>query len=221
MEELKDIIDELVNLLDCGKIYSAKECLSNLNEADIAAVLEEIPPKYLVKAFRILPKGIAADTFSFLDSDTQETLIKAFSDKELRDVINDLFMDDTVDLLEEMPASVIKRILKHTDPQTRQIINEIMNYPEDSAGSIMTTEYISLKKNMTVEQSFERIRAIAIDKETIYTCYVTNEQSVLQGIVTVKDLLLAQYTDTIGDIMETNIIYNIDCLTRGDRFPSR
>ncbi|MDD6400508.1 MAG: magnesium transporter [Lachnospiraceae bacterium] len=206
MEELKDIIDELVNLLDCGKIYSAKECLSNLNEADIAAVLEEIPPKYLVKAFRILPKGIAADTFSFLDSDTQETLIKAFSDKELRDVINDLFMDDTVDLLEEMPASVIKRILKHTDPQTRQIINEIMNYPEDSAGSIMTTEYISLKKNMTVEQSFERIRAIAIDKETIYTCYVTNEQSVLQGIVTVKDLLLAQYTDTIGDIMETNII---------------
>lgn len=206
MEEKDTIIEELSELLDCGKIHSAKELLSNMNEADIASIIEDLPTKYLVKAFRILPKGIAAETFAFLDSDTQETLITAFSDRELRDVINDLFMDDTVDLIEEMPASVIKRILKHTDPQTRQIINEIMNYPEDSAGSIMTTEYISLKKNMTVEQSFERIRSIAIDKETIYTCYVTNEQSILQGIVTVKDLLLSSYTDTIGDIMETNII---------------
>lgn len=206
MEELNKVIEELITLLDDRKIHSAKELISDMNEADIAVLLEEIPAKYLVMTFRILTKETAADAFSFLDSDTQETLIKAFSDNELREVIDNLYMDDTVDMLEEMPASVVKRILKHTDPKTRQIINEIMNYPEDSAGSIMTTEYVSLKKNMNVEQAFERIRALAIDKETIYTCYVTNDKNILQGIITVKDLLLAQYEDLIGDIMETNII---------------
>lgn len=206
MEKINNVTEELISLLEEKKIHSAKELFSDMNEADVAVVLEKIPAKFLVMTFRILPKETAADAFSFLDSDTQETLIKAFSDKELRDVIDNLFMDDTVDMLEEMPASVVKRILKHTDPKTRQIINEIMNYPEDSAGSIMTTEYVSLKKNMNVEQAFNRIRALAIDKETIYTCYVTNSKNILQGIVTVKDLLLSKYSDLIGDIMEKNII---------------
>lgn len=206
MEEIKDTMDELIELLDERKIHSAKELISDMNEADIAALLEALPTHYLVMTFRILPKELAADAFSFLESDTQETLIHAFSDKELQNIIDNLYMDDTVDMLEEMPASVVKRILRNTDPETRKMINEIMNFPEDSAGSIMTTEFISLKKNMNVEQSFERIRKLAIDKETIYTCYVTNEKGILQGIVTVKDLLLASYTDIIGDIMETNII---------------
>lgn len=206
MENMDEIIEALIQLIDDKKIHSAKELVSDMNEADLASMLEHLPSRYQVIVFRILPKEAAADTFAFLESDIQEKLITAFSDRELREIVDNLYVDDTVDMLEEMPASVVKRILKHTDPETRKIINEIMNYPEDSAGSIMTTEYISLKKNMTVEQSFERIRQLAIDKETIYTCYVTNEQNVLQGIVTVKNLLLSSYNDIIGDIMETNII---------------
>lgn len=206
MENMDAIIEELIELIDNKKIHSAKELVQDMNEADIASMLAHLPSRYQVIVFRILPKEAAADTFAFLESDIQEVLIRAFSDRELREIVDNLYVDDTVDMLEEMPASVVKRILKHTDPETRKIINEIMNYPEDSAGSIMTTEYVSLKKNMTVEQSFERIRKLAIDKETIYTCYVTNEQNILQGIVTVKDLLLSSYSDIIGDIMETNII---------------
>ena len=206
MENMDAIIEELIELIDNKKIHSAKELVQDMNEADIASMLAHLPSRYQVIVFRILPKEAAADTFAFLESDIQEVLIRAFSDRELSEIVDNLYVDDTVDMLEEMPASVVKRILKHTDPETRKIINEIMNYPEDSAGSIMTTEYVSLKKNMTVEQSFERIRKLAIDKETIYTCYVTNEQNILQGIVTVKDLLLSSYSDIIGDIMETNII---------------
>ncbi|MEG2259267.1 MAG: magnesium transporter, partial [Oscillospiraceae bacterium] len=138
--------------------------------------------------------------------DTQEILIKGFNDKELREVLDDLFLDDTVDIIEEMPANVVKRILQSVDADTRKSINQLLNYPEDSAGSIMTIEYVDLKKTMTVEQSFARIRKTGVDKETIYTCYVTDKNRKLLGLVSVKDLLLAQYEDVIDDIMEENII---------------
>ncbi|MEG1880215.1 MAG: magnesium transporter, partial [Oscillospiraceae bacterium] len=156
--------------------------------------------------YRILPKEIAAETFVEMDGDEQELLIEAFSDRELKEVIDDLYVDDAVDIIEEMPANVVRRILKHTDPETRKSINDILRYPKDSAGSIMTVEYVNLRRDMTVEESFIRIRRTGVDKETIYTCYVTDTNRKLLGLVTVKDLLLAEYSEVIEDIMETNVI---------------
>ena len=199
--------EKIEELIDEKKLHDLRTILSEQNEADIAAALSELDIEKLSIAFRILPKELAADAFSYFDSDIQEELIKAFSDKELRYIIDNLFMDDTVDMIEEMPASVVKRILKNTDPVTRKEINEILKYPEDSAGSIMTTEYVRLEEDMTVQQAFTRIRNVGVDKETIYTCYVTNPKKELLGIVTVKDLLLASYEEKIKDVMLTNIIY--------------
>ena len=203
----KLIKDQIEQLIDDKKLHELRQMLSEQNEADIAACLSDLNIEKLSIAFRILPKELAADAFSYFDSDIQEELIKAFSDKELRYIIDNLFMDDTVDMIEEMPASVVKRILKNTDPVTRKEINEILKYPEDSAGSIMTTEYVRLEEDMTVQQAFTRIRNVGVDKETIYTCYVTNPKKELLGIVTVKDLLLSNYEDKIKDIMITNIIF--------------
>lgn len=200
-------INELTTLIKERKLHQVRTILSELNEVDIASVLGELPDEQLPIAFRILPKEIAADSFSYLDSEVQAELIKAFSDKELAYIIDNLFVDDTVDMIEEMPANVVKRILMHTDAETRNQINEILKYPKDSAGSIMTTEYVRLEADMSVKQAFERIRSVGVDKETIYTCYVTNAKKELLGIVTVKDLLLSSYDDLIKDIMETNIIY--------------
>ena len=162
--------------------------------------------------FRLLPKELAAETFVEMNSAQQELLIKSFSDAELKLMLNELFVDDTVDLIEEMPANVVRRILLNADSQTRKEINEILKYPKDSAGSIMTTECISLRASMTVQQCFEKIRQEAIDKETIYTCYVTDEQKKLIGTVTVKDLLLHKFDEQIGSFMEDNYIY-ADTLT--------
>ena len=201
-ELIKEKIEELI---DEKKLHDLRTILSEQNEADIAAALSELEIEKLSIAFRILPKELAADAFSYFDSDIQEELIKAFSDKELQYIIDNLFMDDTVDMIEEMPASVVKRILKNTDPVTRKEINELLKYPEDSAGSIMTTEYVRLEEDMTVQQAFTRIRNVGVDKET--TCYVTNPKKELLGIVTVKDLLLSNYEDKIKDVMITNIIY--------------
>jgi len=156
--------------------------------------------------YRILNKEVAAVTFSYMESDKQKDLIVAFSDKELREVINALFIDDTVDIIEEMPANLVNKILKNTDAQTRKTINELLHYPEDSAGSIMTTEYVAFKKKMTVAEAFAHIRKVGVDKETIYTCYVIDNRKLI-GLVTAKDLLLADSEDTIEDIMETNVIY--------------
>jgi magnesium transporter len=206
MEKELDI-NVLSELIKDRKLHQVRTILSELNEVDIASVLSELPQEQLPLAFRILPKEIAADCFSYFEPEIQEELIKAFSDKELAYIIDNLFMDDTVDMIEEMPANVVRRILKHTDPETRQQINEILKYPKDSAGSIMTTEYVRLEADMTVQQAFDRIRMVGVDKETIYTCYVTNAKKELQGVVTVKELLLSKYEDKIQDIMETNIIY--------------
>lgn len=200
--------DKVLELLNLRKFSELKVLLSEENPADIVAYLENIPQNELILVFRILPKELAAETFVEMDSDMQMLLISAFSDKELRDVLSELFVDDAVDIIEEMPASVAKRILRQADAQTRKDINLILAYPDDSAGSIMTTEYVALKRDMTVEEAFYKIRKIGIDKETIYTCYVTDSRRRLIGVVTAKDLLLSEPNLTLADIMEENVIFS-------------
>jgi len=201
------MLEEIQELLNSKNFIKLRALFSEINCVDIAIILEELSKEQLILAFRLLPKETAAETFVELDSETQELLIAAFNDRELKEIIDELYVDDTVDIIEEMPANVVKRILINTDSETRKAINEILKYPDDSAGSIMTTEYVDLKQHMTVADAFERIRKTGVDKETIYTCYVTDYNRKLLGLVTVKDLLLAAYTDIIGDIMEKNIIY--------------
>jgi magnesium transporter len=157
--------------------------------------------------FRALPKDAAADVFAYLPPETKEDIVGLLTDPEISHIVNDLFLDDAVDFIEEMPASVVKRILKNANEETRKEINHLLQYQEDSAGSIMTTEYVDLKENMTVAEAFARIREVGMDKETIYTCYVVDSKRILGGVVTVKTLLLSQYADRIGDIMETNLIF--------------
>lgn len=198
--------EQILNLLNNRKFTELKNVLSEINPADLVEYLEDIPKNKLLLIFRILPKELAAETFVEMDSDMQMHLIKAFSDKELRDILAELFVDDTVNIIEEMPASVVKRIIRQTDAQTRRDINLILAYPEDSAGSIMTTEYVDLKKNMTVYDAFNRIRKIGVDKETIYTSYVTDSRRKLLGVVSAKDLMLAQSEQLISEIMNDNII---------------
>lgn len=199
--------EEIFALIEEKKYTRLRSMLSEINPADIALILEEVPERELPVIFRILPKELAAEVFIYMDSDMQRLLIEAFSDAELRQVMDELFMDDTVDIIDEMPAGVAKRILKQTDAQTRKMINKLLAYPDDSAGSIMTTEYIDLKKHMTVEAAFDRIRAVGVDTETIYTCYVIDESRRLLGVVSVKDLLLSPKDKIIGDIMDENVIF--------------
>ena len=199
--------EEIFELIEGKKYARLRELLSDMNPADIAQILEEVPEKELPVIFRILPKELAAEVFVEMDSEMQQLLIEAFSDTELRDVMDELFMDDTVDIMDEMPATVAKRILRQTDAKTRKMINQLLAYPDDSAGSIMTTEYVDLKKNMTVDEAFDRIREVGLDTETIYTCYVIDRSRRLLGIVTVKDLLLSPKTSVLSDIMDENIIF--------------
>lgn len=198
-------IEEIELLIADRKYTKLKDMLAEVNPADIAMIFEEIEKRYHILLFRVLPKELAAETFAYLETDMQRTLIEAFSDVELRNVVDELFLDDTVDIIEEMPANVVNRILKNVDSETRKTINELLHYPKDSAGSIMTTEYVALKKNMTVEQAFAHIRTVGVDKETVYTCYVTDNRTLI-GLVTVRQLLVASYEDVIEDIMETNVI---------------
>lgn len=163
------MFEKVIELLRQKKYAELKELLGEMNEADAAAILMEVPEESLPLLYRILPKELAAEVFVNMDSDAQELLIRAFSDRELREVVDELYVDDAVDIIEEMPATVVKRILSQTDPETRRSINEILQYPEDSAGSIMTIEYVDLKKYMTVDDAFTRIRRTGVDKETIYT----------------------------------------------------
>ena len=196
--------EQILTLLESKQYPALKELLSKQNEADLAAVFEELPEEKLPLVYRLLPKELAAEVFVNMESDTQEFLIRAFSDRELREVLDELYVDDAVDIIEEMPATVVKRILMHTDPEMRKSINEILQYPEDSAGSLMTTEFVDLKKYMTVEDAFTRIRRTGVDKETIG--YVTDENRKLLGIVSVKDLLLCEQNVQLSEIMDTNII---------------
>lgn len=207
MEEIVTMQEMAYELLKSKKYADLRHLLAEAKPADIAEFLKELSNDELILAFRILPKDNAADTFVEMESEEQETLIRSFSDSELKAVVDDLFVDDTVDILEEMPANVVKRILRFTDSETRRSINEILKYPEDSAGSIMTTEYVRFKKNMNVSQAIAHIRSTGLDKETIYTCYVTDLNNKLIGTVSAKTLLLSDPEDIIENIMETNVIY--------------
>ena len=205
-ENRNDKIVEIVDYLEEKKYPLLKPLLAELEPADLAEIFSELDEKDIPIVFRLLPKELAAETFVEMGSSEQELLISSFSDKELKLMLDELFVDDTVDLIEEMPANVVKRILLQADSETRKEINEILKYPKDSAGSLMTTECISLHQTMVVRECFDKIRKEAIDKETIYTCYVTDNARRLLGIVTVKDLLLHNYEEQIGTFMETNII---------------
>ncbi|MBQ5748982.1 MAG: magnesium transporter [Oscillospiraceae bacterium] len=200
------VVTSLTRLMDAKKYHSLRDILSTMNPVDIALSFEEVDENRLPLLFRLLPKELAAETFVEMQPDLQELLIRSFSDSELKDVIDELYVDDAVDIVEEMPANVVKRILAQADPDMRKQINEILRYPEDSAGSIMTTEYVSLRPIMTVEEAILRIRRTGIDKETIYTCYVTQGRKLI-GLVTVKDLLLCEDdTVRIESIMQENVI---------------
>ena len=196
----------LLRLLEQKKYHSLRDILSTMNPADIAYVFDQLDERKLPLVFRLLPKELAAETFVEMDPDQQELLIRGFSDTELKEVLDEMFVDDAVDMVEEMPANVVKRILAQADPLMRKQINEILRYPEDSAGALMTTEYVSLRPAMTVEEAILRIRRTGVDKETIYTCYVTKDRH-LVGLVTVKDLLLCEDDETpITELMEENVI---------------
>jgi len=201
-----NMTEKALALLTEKKFSQLKQLLSTMNPVDLAGILEEMPQDSLPLVYRLLPKELAAEAFAEMDNDLQEILIQAFSDKELQEVLDELYLDDAVDIIEEMPANVVKRILRQTSPEVRKKINEILHYPEDSAGSIMTIEYVDLKKTMTVDEAFSRIRATGVDKETIYTCYVTNHDRKLEGLVTVRELLLSPKTAIIGEIMQTHVI---------------
>lgn len=203
----EEIAQEILSLYRNKKFVEIKKKFEEINPTDIAAVFDEFNENQRNLLFRLLPKEEAADTFVELDSEAQEAMIRAFSDTELKEVIDELYLDDTVDIIEEMPATIVKRILKNTDSQTRASINTLLKYPEDSAGSIMTPEFVDLKEDCTVEDAFKRIRRTGVDKETIYTCYVTDKSRHLIGVTTVKELLLHEYEDEISEFMETNVIF--------------
>lgn len=205
--EPKESFDELYDCFKSRKFADLRIRLLDMEPVDIADFMEErLDETDQLLFFRLLPKELASDVFVEIDSDTQEELIKKFTDKELKAVIDDMFLDDTVDIIDEMPANVVKRILKNSDPENRKQINELLEYPDDSAGSLMTTEYVSLSENMTVEQAFDKIRKTGLNKETVYTCYVTDGKKHLIGVITVKTLLLSDVKDVIADIMDTNVI---------------
>lgn len=199
--------EKISELLTGRKFAEIRKLLSDANPVDIAQMFEELDEEDVIRVFRLLPKEVAAETFSYMSSEAQKNIVESMTDRELSGIIDELFLDDTVDLIEEMPASVVKKVLANTFGEKRSLINRFLQYKEDSAGSIMTIEFVDLKKEMTVEKAFEHIRKTGVDKETIYTCYVIDANRVLEGVITVKDLLLAAPSDIVGNIMDTNIIY--------------
>ena len=199
-------MEHLLDLAKEKKYRLLKEELVELNEVDIASFIEELDSERTVIVFRMLPKALATEVFAELPVDKQSHIINSITDKELSEIVEELYVDDAVDLVEELPATVVRRVLQNTKPETRKLINQFLNYPENTAGSIMTAEYVGLKRTMTVEQCFAYIRHHAVDSETIYTCYVMDEKRMLDGVVTVKDLLLQPYERLVGDIMDAHVI---------------
>ena len=208
MAERFEIVEKaLLKMLEEKKYSTLRDILITMNPADVAGLFDGLEEKQIPVMFRLLPKEQAAETFVEMEPEAQQLLIQGFSDNELREVLDELYVDDAADLVEEMPANVVKRILTQADPEMRSSINQILRYPENSAGALMTMEYVSLRPDMTVEEAILRIRRQGVDKETIYTCYVLDKDRTLLGIVTVKDLLLAESDDTeIREIMTSNII---------------
>ena len=202
-EKLLEIIDNIEN----KKFALLKPILSEMEPVDIAEILNDVDEEKVMLIFRLLPKDLASDVFVEMDSDTQKVLIAAFTDKELSNIVNDLFVDDTVDIMEEMPSNVVRRILRVSNQDTRDSVNKLLGYPKDSAGTILTPECITLRPTMTVNQALAKMRKQALDKETIYTCYVTDDKKVLLGIVSAKDIILHEPEDKIGDFMQENFIF--------------
>lgn len=199
-------LEELMRLVQERKFRRLKEALVEMNEQDIAEFIEELDSEKKVVVFRMLPKELSSEVFACLEPEDQQHIINSIGDVELKYIIEDLYVDDAVDMMEELPANVVKRVLKIATPETRNLINQFLNYPDNSAGSIMTAEYVGLKQRMTVEEAFAYIRKHGVDKETIYTCYVMDSKRTLEGVVTVKDLLMNPYEAVLRDIMDTHVI---------------
>ncbi|MDR0511782.1 MAG: magnesium transporter [Treponema sp.] len=201
--------EEIIGLIKNGplKVGELKTMLSEMNVPDIAELFEELDKEKSIQIFRILPKAIASEVFSHMESDRQQTIIEALTDSEIGEIMNELFVDDAVYFIEEMPANVVRRALKSVQGEKRKHINQILNYPEKSAGSIMTTELVALREDATVQEAFKTIRGTGLNKETIYTCYVIKRDRQLVGVITAKKLMLARPEDRIGDIMETNVVF--------------
>lgn len=197
---------KILDLIDEKKFIEARNELKNKNVVDIASLFEEMSKENVVKIFRVLPKDIAADVFSYMEHEQKLYIIDSLTDTEVSNIIDELFIDDTVDFLEELPANVVKRVLKNTNADTRKIINQLLKYPDSSAGSIMTIEYADLKKEMTVEEAIKHIKKIGVDKETINTCYVVGNNRLLEGIVSIRKLILSDSNILIKDIMNKDMI---------------
>ena len=197
---------KVLNLIEQGEHLEARNEIINMNVVDVAQLFEEIDPKELLVVFRILPKDLSSDIFTHMTSELQEYVIDSFTDQETIDIIDNLFMDDVIHLIEEMPSNVVKRILKNTNNKTRKIINQFLNYPVDSAGSLMTIEYVDLKKEMTIKEAIQYVKKIGIDKETIDTCYVINSNRILEGIISLRKLILSDESTVVKDVMETDVI---------------
>jgi magnesium transporter len=197
---------KLLDMAENKQYLKLKSELVEMNEYDIAEILSEMPPEKALVVFRLLPKDLSSDVFACLDIDEQQHIINSIEDKELNSIIEDLAIDDAVDMVEELPASMVKRILKNATPETRKQINQFLQYPDNSAGSIMTNEYVALRPQMSVREAFDYIRAHGVDKETIYTCYVITPSRELLGVVTLKDMMMSAYDVRIQDIMDDNVI---------------
>ena len=206
-KDYETLRDELLELLQNKEIRQFREIIVDMNEYDVATFISELPKKRLAMVFRLLPKNMSADVFAHLDVEEQQLIIECITDKELGEIIEELYLDDAVDMLEELPANVVKRVMRTATRETRTLINQYLEYPDNSAGSIMTAEYVDLKKYMNVREAFARIRRIGEDKETIYNCFVVSSDRKLEGVVTVKDMLLSDDESIIDDIMDRNVIY--------------
>lgn len=200
-------MQQIMDLVERNSYAHARALLMDMNAVDVALVLEELPLETSLILFRILPKDTAASVFSYMSHDQQKYVVENITDREIRSILAELHFDDTVDFLEEMPANFVKKVLKHADENTRRLLNQFLNYPENSAGSLMTIEFVDLKKEMTVEQALKHIKKTGLDKETIDTCYVIDNERTLEGIVTIRRIILSDEDDLVRNIMETNITF--------------
>ncbi|HHV28453.1 magnesium transporter [Acetivibrio mesophilus] len=197
----------ILNLIEQGNYAEVRSKIVDMNVVDIAQLFEEMDKQKLLVIFRILPKDVAAGVFSYIPYEIQKYIIESITDSEIKNILDELFFDDAIDFLEEMPSNIVKKVLKNTDETTRTLINQFLNYPEDSAGSIMTIEYVDLKKEMTVKQALQHIKETGIDKETIDTCYILDDYRILEGVISIRKLILSEESVVIKDIMQTDVIY--------------
>ncbi len=210
MDELKtidEILDEILELIEGKKYFRIKKILEDLNEVDIADVLDELDLHNTLLIFRMLPKDLAVDVFAHFEPENQREIIEAITDKEVRNIVEELFFDDMIDLIEEMPANIVSKVIKHSTPEERKLINEFLKYPPDSAGSLMTIEYVELRQSMTVKEAMEHIKETGLSKETVYTCYVTNMNRKLEGIISLRILVVSPEDAILADLMEDDAIY--------------